>query len=106
MKCHVERIRYLNNPATGRNTNVLLYRSGKHKKVETIMKSYKLFAYAVLLGSLTIAAQLGNDKIVAGLKEALQVGVGNAVSLTGKTDGFFKNEAIKILMPEKVRSLE
>jgi len=49
---------------------------------------------------------LGNDKIVSGLKEALQVGAGNAVSLTGKTDGYFRNEAIKILLPEKVRSLE
>ena len=25
---------------------------------------------------------------------------------TGKTDGFFGNEAIKILLPEKIRSLE
>src|SRR5512135_3014386 len=49
---------------------------------------------------------LGNDKIVSGLKEALQVGAGNAVALTGKTDGYFQNEAIKILLPEKVRSLE
>ena len=49
---------------------------------------------------------LGNDKIVSGLKEALQVGAGNAVALTGKTDGYFRNEAIKILLPEKVRSLE
>lgn len=50
--------------------------------------------------------QLGNDKIVSGLKEALQVGAGNAVALTGKTDGFFRNEAIKILLPDKLRSLE
>ena len=49
---------------------------------------------------------LGNDKIAAGLKEALQVGATNAVALTGKPDGFFKNEAIKILLPDKVRGLE
>ncbi len=47
-----------------------------------------------------------NDRIVAGLKEALQIGAGNAISLTGRPDGFFKNEAIKILLPEKVRTLE
>jgi hypothetical protein len=35
---------------------------------------------------------LGNDKIVSGLKEALQVGAGNAVALTGKTDGYFRND--------------
>jgi len=38
---------------------------------------------------------------VAGLREALQFGAGNAIALTGKQDGFFKNEAIKILLPDK-----
>ena len=52
------------------------------------------------------ADSMGNDKIVSGFKEALQVSTGNAVSLTGKTDGYFRNEAIKILMPEKLRTLE
>jgi hypothetical protein len=49
---------------------------------------------------------LSDDKIVAGLKEALQVGTENTVKLTGRADGFFKNEAIKILMPEKLQTLE
>ena len=49
---------------------------------------------------------LSDEKVAAGLKEALQVGTGNAVNLTGKTDVYFKNEAIKILMPEKMRTLE
>jgi Protein of unknown function (DUF4197) len=49
-------------------------------------------------------SQLSDDKIVAGLKEALRVGTGNAVALTGKPDGFLKNAAIKILLPEKLRS--
>jgi hypothetical protein len=40
------------------------------------------------------------------LKEALKIGTGNAVNLTGKTDGYFLNQAIKILMPEKLRTLE
>ena len=44
--------------------------------------------------------------IVAGLKEALKVGTENTVSLTGKTDGYFANAAIKILMPEKLRTVE
>jgi len=52
------------------------------------------------------SAALPNDKIAAGLKEALQVGTGNAVNLTGKKDGYFKNEAIKIVMPPKLRLLE
>jgi hypothetical protein len=49
---------------------------------------------------------LSDEKIAAGLKEALQVGTANTVNLTGKMDGYFRNEAIKILMPEKLQTLE
>jgi len=48
---------------------------------------------------------LSNDKIVAGLKEALTVSTRNAVAATGRTDGFLKNEAIRILLPEKLRNV-
>jgi hypothetical protein len=48
---------------------------------------------------------LSNDKIVAGLKQALQVSTGKAVALTGKPDGFLKNEAIKILLPPKLETV-
>jgi len=40
------------------------------------------------------------------LKEALQIGTQNAVSLTGRPDGYFLNQAIKILMPEKLQTLD
>jgi Protein of unknown function (DUF4197) len=45
----------------------------------------------------------GNDQIAAGLKEALSIGTGNAVTATSKTDGYFGNQAIKILMPDKIQ---
>jgi len=48
----------------------------------------------------------GDTRIASGLKEALKVGAENAVKLTGKTDGYYRNDAIKILMPKNVRSLE
>jgi len=48
---------------------------------------------------------LSDAKIGSGLKEALQVGTENAVSLTGRQDGYFLNQAIKILMPEKLRTM-
>ena len=51
-------------------------------------------------------SQLSSEKIASGLKEALKVGTGNAVSLTGKADGYFKNEAIKILMPQQLATVE
>jgi hypothetical protein len=50
-------------------------------------------------------AGLSNDKIIAGLKEALQVSTGKAVALTGKPDGYLKNEAIKILLPPKLETV-
>ena len=48
----------------------------------------------------------GDAKIGAALKQALQVGTENAVKLTGKTDGYLTNKAIKILMPERLRTVE
>jgi len=47
----------------------------------------------------------GNDQIIAGLKEALSIGTGNAVTSTSKTNGYFGNQAIKILMPEKIQKI-
>ncbi len=50
-------------------------------------------------------AGLSDDKIIAGLKQALQVSTGKAVALTGRPDGFLKNQAIKILLPPKLETL-
>ncbi|HOI74574.1 MAG TPA: DUF4197 domain-containing protein [Syntrophales bacterium] len=41
---------------------------------------------------------------IAGLKEALAVGTKNAVNALSKQDGYFGNELVKILLPEKVRT--
>lgn len=51
-------------------------------------------------------SELSDSKVASGLKEALQVGADNAVKLTGKTDGYFGNQAIKILLPKNLRPLE
>jgi len=50
-------------------------------------------------------SNLSDDKIVAGLKEALQVSTGNAVAKTGRVDGYLKNEAIKIALPPKLKTV-
>jgi hypothetical protein len=50
-------------------------------------------------------SSIGDVRIGAALKEALQVGTDNAVKLTGRPDGYFRDEAIKILLPEQLRSL-
>ena len=49
---------------------------------------------------------LSEDKIVLGLKEALQLGTGNAVTGVGRLDGYFKDAIIKILMPKKLQTIE
>ena len=49
---------------------------------------------------------LSDSKITAGLKQALQVGAENSVKLVGRKDGYFGNNAIKILMPKNLQSLE
>ncbi len=52
----------------------------------------------------TPTAQSG--KIDLGLKEALNVGVKNAVNYLGKNNGYFANSAVKILLPDEVRQME
>ncbi len=59
-----------------------------------------------ILGLPGTAGPIDESRIAAGLKEALQVGTGNAVGLTGKVDGYFRNQAIKILMPEQLQAFE
>ena len=49
---------------------------------------------------------LTDGKIASGLKQALEVATGKAVDLTGVADGYFKNQAIKILIPGELRSVE
>ena len=51
-------------------------------------------------------SEMSDVKIGSGLKEALKIGTENTVNLTGRPDGYFLNQAIKILMPEKLRNLE
>jgi hypothetical protein len=51
------------------------------------------------------ASGLSDDKVTAGLKEALQISTSKAVTLTGRPDGFLKNEAIKILLPPKLQTV-
>ena len=75
---------------------ILLFSIGAHAQLEELEKR------AGLGGT----SGLTDSKVASGLKEALRVGAENSVKLTGKTDGYFKNEAIKILMPGNLRPLE
>lgn len=48
---------------------------------------------------------LDENTIISGLKEALLIGTENAVKSVSQIDGYFGNEIIKILMPEKIRKV-
>lgn len=51
-------------------------------------------------------SSLSTDEIVSGLKEALSVGTNNSTGKLSAADGFFKDAAVKILMPEEVQKVE
>lgn len=44
-------------------------------------------------------APLSQNEIIAGLKEALVTGTNNSASILGATDGYYKDELVKILLP-------
>lgn len=48
---------------------------------------------------------LDDSTIISGLKEALSIGTDNAVKNVSQFDGYFGNQAIKILMPEKIQKV-
>ena len=49
---------------------------------------------------------LSTEEVVSGLKEALSVGATNSTGKLSAADGFFKDAAVKILMPEQVQKVE
>ncbi len=86
----------------------------------TLLLLANLFLLATLSSAQVTAGQIGDiakrlgldsntltdTKINAGLKQALQIGAENSVKLVGRKNGYFANNAIKILMPKNLQSLE
>lgn len=57
-------------------------------------------------GGSTSGGNLTNTEITNGLKEALKIGANNASKQLSATDGFFKNAALKILLPKEAQQVE
>ena len=57
-------------------------------------------------GGETAAPALTNDEVIAGLKEALTVGINKGSGLASATDGFFKNPAIKLPFPPDAKKVK
>jgi hypothetical protein len=49
---------------------------------------------------------LGNTEIASGLRQALDFGIDKQVSKLTAEDGFFKNELVKILLPEELQKVD
>lgn len=54
----------------------------------------------------TLNGATGNVDIAAGLKEALNKGIEKQVTKLTATDGFYKNEMVKILLPEELQKVD
>jgi len=57
-------------------------------------------------GSSSLGAGLSDTDITKGLREALAKGTTSAVSTLGKSDGYFGDAAVRILLPEQLQKLE
>lgn len=49
---------------------------------------------------------IGNDEIAAGLRQALDFGIEKQVTKLTQTDGFYKNDLVKILLPEELQKVD
>ena len=55
--------------------------------------------------TLSAGKPLSQNETIAGLKEALIVGTNNSASILGKTDGYYKDELVKILLPPEADAI-
>lgn len=80
---------------------------------------FRKFLVFLLVFNLTACAELqqvvsqlpqgvgvGNDEIASGLRQALDFGIEKQVSKLTQTDGFYKNELVKILLPEELQKVD
>lgn len=51
----------------------------------------------------TVSGSLTNEEAIAGLREALVVGTDTSVTILNKADGYFRDEAVKILLPPEAQ---
>ncbi|MDC0006847.1 DUF4197 domain-containing protein [Winogradskyella sp.] len=80
------------------------------KKIFTLLIIFNLISCAELqqvVNSLPQAeAVLSNTDIASGLKQALDLGIDKQVSKLTQKDGFFKNELVKIVLPEELQKVD
>ena len=79
------------------------------KKILIVMVAVSLSSCAEMQQVLNQFPQtqgIGGVDIAGGLKEALNNGISKQVTKLTATDGFYRNEAVKILLPEELRKVD
>ena len=80
------------------------------RKIALSLVAFSLFSCAEMQQVLDQLPQgtsvLSQSEIGNGLKEALNNGITKQVSKLTATDGFFKNETVKILLPEELQTVD
>ncbi|SHN21533.1 DUF4197 domain-containing protein [Flavobacterium xinjiangense] len=79
------------------------------KKILIIIVAVSLSSCAEMqqvLNQLPQTQGIGGVDIAGGLKEALNNGISKQVTKLTATDGFYRNEAVKILLPEELRKVD
>ncbi|MDD3005272.1 DUF4197 domain-containing protein [Flavobacterium sp.] len=79
------------------------------KKIICSIVAFSLFGCAELQQIATQYPGLGtisNSEIALGLKEALNNGITKEVTKLTATDGFYKNQAVKILLPPELQKVD
>jgi hypothetical protein len=59
-----------------------------------------------VVNNLPTGAGLSQDQIANGLREALDNGIKNQVSKLTSKDGFYRNELVKIILPEELQAVD
>lgn len=75
----------------------------------TLILIFNLTACAELqqvVNQLPQSGVLSNAEIASGLREALNLGIDKQVSKLTAKDGYFKNELVKILLPEELKKVD
>ncbi|SFW25438.1 Protein of unknown function [Sinomicrobium oceani] len=79
------------------------------KKTVYLLSVFLLFSCAELqqvVNQLPSSSVPGNSEIASGLREALNMGIEKQVSKLTQTDGFFKNDMVKILLPAELQKVD
>ncbi|TWO32634.1 DUF4197 domain-containing protein [Seonamhaeicola sediminis] len=79
------------------------------RKLLTLLLIFNLTACAELqqvINELPQSGGISNTEVASGLRQALNFGIDKQVSKLTQKDGFFKNELVKILLPEELQKVD